>query len=159
MESLAKLYAISARSLWLDSSPPPLHQPALARLYDLSALTGIYIYNIIITMDRQPYMGLGLLFPRLRGLWAFAAVRDRPTADIYIYIYIWSGLTSYLLWFFSFARRMTEYKAKSGNGTHSPQTRRVHQCLPIVAGLQPKRLNQSGFNTQKPILQNYQSNK
>ena len=39
------------------------------------------IYNIIkiITMARQPYMGLGLLFPRLRGLCAFAAVRDRPT--------------------------------------------------------------------------------
>jgi hypothetical protein len=35
---------------------------------------------IIITMARQPYMGLGLLFPRLRGLCAFAAVRDRPTA-------------------------------------------------------------------------------
>jgi hypothetical protein len=31
-------------------------------------------------MVRQPYMGLGLLFPRLRGLCAFAAVRDRPTA-------------------------------------------------------------------------------
>jgi hypothetical protein len=30
-------------------------------------------------MARQPYMGLGLLFPRLRGLCEFAAVRDRPT--------------------------------------------------------------------------------
>jgi hypothetical protein len=30
-------------------------------------------------MARQPYMGLGLLFPRLRGLCAFAAVRDRLT--------------------------------------------------------------------------------
>jgi hypothetical protein len=38
------------------------------------------IYNNIITMARQPYMGLGLLFPRLRGLCAFAAVSDRPTA-------------------------------------------------------------------------------
>jgi hypothetical protein len=28
-------------------------------------------------MARQPYMGLGLLFLRLRGLCAFAAVRDR----------------------------------------------------------------------------------
>jgi hypothetical protein len=27
-------------------------------------------------------MGLGLLFPRLRGLCAFAAVRDRPTATL-----------------------------------------------------------------------------
>jgi hypothetical protein len=46
-----------------------------ARLY-------VYIYVItiiIITMARQPYMGLGLLFPRLRGLCAFAAVRDRLT--------------------------------------------------------------------------------
>jgi hypothetical protein len=31
-------------------------------------------------MARQPYMGLGLLFPRLLGLCAFAAVRDRLTA-------------------------------------------------------------------------------
>jgi hypothetical protein len=30
-------------------------------------------------MARQPYMGLGLLFQRLRGLCAFAAVRDRLT--------------------------------------------------------------------------------
>jgi hypothetical protein len=30
-------------------------------------------------MAPQPYMGLGLLFPRLRGLCAFAAVRDRLT--------------------------------------------------------------------------------
>jgi hypothetical protein len=30
-------------------------------------------------MAQQPYMGLGLLFPRLRGLCAFAAVRDRLT--------------------------------------------------------------------------------
>jgi hypothetical protein len=30
-------------------------------------------------MARQPYMGLGLLFPRLQGLCEFAAVRDRLT--------------------------------------------------------------------------------
>jgi hypothetical protein len=30
-------------------------------------------------MAQQPYMGLGLLFPKLRGLCAFAAVRDRLT--------------------------------------------------------------------------------
>jgi hypothetical protein len=39
----------------------------------------IIIIIIIITMVRLPYMGLGLLFPRLRGLCTFAAVRDRPT--------------------------------------------------------------------------------
>jgi hypothetical protein len=39
----------------------------------------IIIIIIIITMVRQPYMGLGLLFPRLRGLCAFAAVSDRLT--------------------------------------------------------------------------------
>jgi hypothetical protein len=41
--------------------------------------TIIIITIIIITMARQPYMGLGLLFPRLRGLCAFAAVRDLVT--------------------------------------------------------------------------------
>jgi hypothetical protein len=39
----------------------------------------IIIIIIIITMAQQPYMGLGLLFPRLRSLCAFAAVRDRLT--------------------------------------------------------------------------------
>jgi hypothetical protein len=39
----------------------------------------IIVIIIIITVARQPYMGLGLLFPRLRGLCAFAAVRDRLT--------------------------------------------------------------------------------
>jgi hypothetical protein len=34
-------------------------------------------------MARQPYMGLGLLFSRLRGLCEFVAVRDRPTATLY----------------------------------------------------------------------------
>jgi hypothetical protein len=43
----------------------------------------IIIIIIIITMAQQPYMGLGLLFPRLRGLCAFAAVRDRPTAPLF----------------------------------------------------------------------------
>jgi hypothetical protein len=38
------------------------------------------IIIIIITTAQQPYMGLGLLFPRLRGMFcAFAAVRDRLT--------------------------------------------------------------------------------
>jgi hypothetical protein len=48
-------------------------------MYNLNIII-IIIIIIIITMARQPYMGLGLLFPRLRGLCAFAAVRDRPTA-------------------------------------------------------------------------------
>jgi hypothetical protein len=45
----------------------------------------IYIIIIIIkiTMARQPYMGLGLLFPRLQGLCAFAAVRDRLTGRVF----------------------------------------------------------------------------
>jgi hypothetical protein len=34
-------------------------------------------------MARQPYMGLGLLFPRLPGLCAFAAVRDRLTGGAF----------------------------------------------------------------------------
>jgi hypothetical protein len=46
----------------------------------------LVIIIIIITMARQPYMGLGLLFPRLRGLCAFAAVSDRPTAASHILI-------------------------------------------------------------------------
>jgi hypothetical protein len=42
--------------------------------------SGKNIIIIIITMARKPYMGLGLLFPMLRGLFcAFAAVRDRLT--------------------------------------------------------------------------------
>jgi hypothetical protein len=41
--------------------------------------TIITIIIIIITMARQPYVGLGLLFQRLRGLCAFVAVRDRLT--------------------------------------------------------------------------------
>jgi hypothetical protein len=46
-------------------------------LFHLPHLAMIFIYNnnniIIITMARQPYMGLGLLFPRS------LCVRDRPT--------------------------------------------------------------------------------
>jgi hypothetical protein len=34
---------------------------------------------IIITMARQPYMSLGLLFPKLLGLVYFVAVSDRLT--------------------------------------------------------------------------------
>jgi hypothetical protein len=39
----------------------------------------IIIIIIIITMARQPYMGLGLLFPRLLGLVHFVAVSDQLT--------------------------------------------------------------------------------
>jgi hypothetical protein len=44
-------------------------------------------------MARQPYMGLGLLFPRLWVLCAFAAVRDRPTADWHSIGYVLSLAT------------------------------------------------------------------
>jgi hypothetical protein len=118
-------------------------------------VTQLLKYIIITTMARQPYMVLGLLFPRLRGLWAFAAVRDRPTGALFqlepdVTRAIWQSVRRILILLTSttssiHSRKVLLHAVNLRHGTYGFTSLRRKQCSGFLSPLKIHR-PRSGSN-------------
>jgi hypothetical protein len=146
-------YRIPIRPKYLPQHPILVTPSAYVPIRQTKFHSHIYIYtHIIITMGRQPYMGLGLLFPMLLGLvhlWQWV------TSSILMWLPQPSGSQSGDLgekWPLNFARKFLLHVVNLRHGTDGPKEVVLRIFITLKnpsTSIEPANLGSSGEHANR----------